>query len=110
MKILQTLVVFFIITFVGIIYADNIRDSFQYISPLPDAKLLSKETCIILRPGEILATDDSVLTTLVYIEGAISGRHNYDAVISDDRKTVILKPHVFFEPGEIVTVTQDAPV
>ena len=98
------LVVLFLTTSVGLTYAKNLSDSFQYISPIPGSKLVSKETGIILRPGEILAIDNNIITSLARIEGSISGSHSYEALISDDQKTVILKPDNLFQPGEIVTV------
>jgi len=104
MKIQTFLVLIFAVS-IGILSAKDLSESFQYISPLPGAKLVSKATNIIIRPGEILAENSIVLVSLARIEGSVSGIHDYEALISDDKKTIIFKPSSSFEPGEVVTVT-----
>ncbi|MCP4580401.1 MAG: hypothetical protein GY839_02195 [candidate division Zixibacteria bacterium] len=87
--------------------AHELNGSFKYIYPLPDAKLIAKETSIILKPGELLDTNRSNFGRLAVIEGSISGEHSYQAIVSADNKTIILKPHYIFKPGETVTVSID---
>jgi hypothetical protein len=78
--------------------------SFQYISPIPGASLVSRETSIILRPGEILESRQSYLDDIAEIRGSSSGDHSYKTIVADDEKTIILTPDKAFEPGETVAV------
>ncbi|MCD6162492.1 MAG: aryl-sulfate sulfotransferase [candidate division Zixibacteria bacterium] len=106
MKNNRYLIIIFIIVIMAIsnIYADSWRDSFQYLSPIPGAELVNKETTIILRQGKILNNNQSDFASLAIIEGSISGNHEYNLVISDDQKTIILKPLIPFTAGEIVSI------
>ncbi|MCP4580397.1 MAG: hypothetical protein GY839_02175 [candidate division Zixibacteria bacterium] len=84
--------------------AFELAESFQYVSPRPDAKLVTKETNIILRPGEVLDISQDCLDSLVHVEGSISGIQTYRALISEDQKTIVIEPLTVFHPGETVTV------
>lgn len=84
--------------------SDNLKNSFQYMSPLPGSELVSRETNIILRQGEMLSCAAAALINLVSINGSLSGNHSYKVVISDDNRTIILTPDTPFQPGEQVIV------
>jgi len=79
-------------------------DCFQYISPLNGAGFVSNKTNIIIRPGELLDINDIMIRNIAELSGSISGNHDYDILIADDHKTIILKPLTPFAPGERVTV------
>ncbi|MCP4580553.1 MAG: hypothetical protein GY839_02965 [candidate division Zixibacteria bacterium] len=90
------------------IYAQHkLSDTFQYISPRPGARYVSRATNLILKPGGILDIDYKSLMTLASIRGSISGNHGYRPVISDDNKSIVLILEKPFEPGEEVTVCLD---
>ena len=76
----------------------------RYISPMPDSKMVSAQTNIIMR---ILGSLDYSLnkdTSLVFIYGSLSGKHPGHLSISDDNETIVFNPDVPFAPGEIVSV------
>jgi hypothetical protein len=78
--------------------------SIQYISPLPDSKLVSAQTNIIMR---VIGTLDHALSRdsmLVLVYGSVSGKHTGRLVISDDDETIVFNPDSAFAPGELVTV------
>lgn len=86
------------------VFASSITlSSFEYFHPRANSKYVSRETNIAIRQGAILDRSAD-LDNIAHIEGDISGLHRYDALISDDNKTLILKPVTFFEPGETVRV------
>ncbi|MFZ4620337.1 MAG: aryl-sulfate sulfotransferase [Bacteroidota bacterium] len=77
---------------------------FQYLHPLPGSSLVSKQTTIIVRPGEHLLSTEQELASLFTLRGSISGIHNGRTIISDDRKTIIWRPSNEFFPSETVFV------
>jgi len=93
-----------IICVVATTYAQSRIESFQYISPLDGAKVVSKETNIIIRQGEVLDTANIDLTSIIQVTGSVSQKHTYKAIINDDIKTLIFQPSLPFEPGEEITV------
>lgn len=72
----------------------------HYLSPIPGAVRVSRETNIIVRYVEYptVGTDD------FQVKGSISGVHAGRVILSDDNRTVIFKIDRDFEPGETVTV------
>ena len=102
---LLQLVVFSLICCVGLLHAQSNHNSYQYISPKPGAQLVSKETNIIVRPGEILSSHSLDIASLFKVEGSVSGIHAGDVIISDDQRTIIFKPYRAFEPGETVSIS-----
>jgi hypothetical protein len=101
---IQYFIIMVVMFNLALLSANEFTDSFQYISPVPGAKFVSRETGIILRPGRELAVSGDYLNTAATIVGSISGNHGYRAVIAADHKTIILKPDRIFTPGETVTV------
>jgi hypothetical protein len=76
----------------------------QYQAPLPDARLVSRHTTIILRLESLLDRSSLVGHSLFTVQGSASGRHDGSTVMSDDGRTIIFKPEVPFAPGEKVSV------
>ncbi len=78
--------------------------NYQYISPKPGSLLNSRETNIILRPGDIIDRS-SLNPSLIEVFGASSGAHRGDILLSDDDRTIIFNPGHKFYPNEKVTVS-----
>lgn len=74
-----------------------------YLSPLPDARFVSKGTSIAVRYGPEL--DERQIAGLEFaVTGEQSGDHSGRVVLADDRRTVIFYPDREFTPGEQVQV------
>lgn len=74
-----------------------------YISPLPNAKLVSPGTTIAVRFREIVSS--AVLNAIrVQVTGTKSGAHRGSVILAQDKKTVIFKPARTFAAGEEVRV------
>ncbi|RKY97628.1 MAG: hypothetical protein DRQ13_04450 [Ignavibacteriae bacterium] len=99
--------IFFILTFMvtsGVIFAQQ-ESAFQYVSPLPDSKLLSRETNIIFSHTDFIEQSSLNAEDLLQVIGSKSGKHLGDLILSDDGKTVVFNPYKPFAAGETVTVT-----
>ncbi len=100
----------FLLAFVGLSFTGLITASakrpvvFEYISPLPGARLVSAGTTIALRPGAAM-DPESLSAALFQVSGSLSGVHPGQALLADDQKTVIFKPDQAFRPGETVQVS-----
>jgi len=86
--------------------ASVIAQNITYISPVPDSKLNSSETHIILKTDGLF--DNSYLNKII-VTGNISGVHSGNAVLAEENKTLIFKPYNKFADGEIVTVELQTP-
>ena len=84
--------------------AENINGKFKYLNPVPNSRLVSSQTNIILRTGYEVTSNDIQSYNGVEIIGSESGRHDFELTISDDDQTAILTPFTEFNPGEEVTV------
>lgn len=80
-------------------------DGFMFISPLPGSSQVSRETNIILRPGELLDPVTINGTSAVTVRGSLSGTHGGETVLSDDSRTIVFDPSMPFLTGETVTVS-----
>lgn len=78
--------------------------NFEYISPRPGARLVSPQTTIAVRPGDLLG-ETGLASGLFAVRGSASGQHRGAVVLADDRRTVIFRPERAFAPGESVQVT-----
>ena len=98
--------VIIIFLFSTLAIAQNISvKKFQYLSPVPNSKLNSKETNIIIKPGYTL--DNSILNNLpssITVIGNKSGKHSGKIILAENDRTLIFKPYEKFADGEIVTV------
>ncbi|MBA3647883.1 MAG: aryl-sulfate sulfotransferase [Chitinophagales bacterium] len=77
---------------------------FQFIAPVPGSSSHNPDRCIIIREGHEI--DKSVLEKKSFfkIEGSKSGNHDFSINLSNDRRTIILKPVIPFSYSEKVTV------
>lgn len=77
---------------------------FCYINPVPGSQYQNPQTNIILKNGSII--DEATLAdkNLIEIKGSSSGYHKWMARLSDDHKSVIIKPELAFNCGEKVDV------
>ncbi len=88
----------------GLLFAENKNNlPFEYISPRPNATMVSPANNIILRPGMLL-DPLSVSTGNLLVEGAESGIHRGELILLDDEKTLIFRPSRFFTPGETISI------
>lgn len=100
-KVFQLTVTLGVILFSTVLSGQPYRKVFDYISPIPDAKFVSKETTIIMRPVDrVSITDISIM-----VRGFVSGVHDGTLLASDDGETIIFLPASAFFPAEKVTVT-----
>ena len=94
----------FILLFAGLSLAqDSNIEKYQYISPLPDSKLIMPENNIIIRQGDIV-DPTTIKDVSVEVVGSISGMHSGEFFLSDDMRTLIFIPSIPFTPGEKVNV------
>jgi Arylsulfotransferase (ASST)/Abnormal spindle-like microcephaly-assoc'd, ASPM-SPD-2-Hydin len=94
----------FILLFAGLSLAqDSNIEKYQYISPLPDSKLIMPENNIIIRQGDIV-DPTTIKEVSIEVVGSISGVHSGEFFLSDDMRTLIFIPSIPFTPGEKVNV------
>ncbi len=77
--------------------------TYQFLSPVPDSKLVRPENNVILREGSVLdptSVDDQALE----VTGDVSGVHAGRLVLADDAKTLVFLPDQPFAIGERVKV------
>jgi hypothetical protein len=95
---------FFILLLASLTSAqDSNIEKYQFISPLPDSRLIMPETNIIFRQGDTI--DPTTIKELsIKVIGSISGLHPGEFFLSDDMRTLIFIPSLHFTPGEKVNV------
>jgi hypothetical protein len=76
-----------------------------YQSPLPAAELVSRRSSIVVRFRHGPAAIPHDAASMFVVTGERSGDHDGLAVVSDDGETVVFRPEVPFEPGEVVRVS-----
>lgn len=76
----------------------------QYLSPQPGARYVSRGTNIIIRPGALIDEESLKTPGLLRVEGSASGSHPVTLSLSDDGRTVIARPVIPFTSGERVLV------
>ncbi len=76
----------------------------EFLSPVPDAEYVHRESSIIIRQGEKINTA-SIDKFLIELSGSKSGQHAGDLILAKDQKTLIFTPFSPFQPSETVTVT-----
>lgn len=77
---------------------------FSYVSPMPGSKFHNPETNIILLNGQLIDESSIHGADLLTIVGSVSGNHTWKARLSDDHKTVVIKPVPVFAYDENVYV------
>ncbi|MBK6481653.1 MAG: aryl-sulfate sulfotransferase [Chitinophagaceae bacterium] len=83
----------------------SVNAQFNYISPLPGSRYHNPTTNIILKNGQYLDKASVSNKELLQITGSLSGNHSWTARLSDDGKSVIVKPIPAFAYGETVSIT-----
>ncbi len=78
--------------------------NFRYISPVPGSNLVTPQTNIIIRPWEALAPFNLNDTTILIVNGSISGPHTGKFYLTEDSKTLVFQPDQPFSSGESVSV------
>lgn len=66
--------------------------------------MIFPETNIIIREGNLINKSSLNKTNLFMVTGSTSGKHNSELILSDDGRTIILKPYKKFGKGETVTL------
>lgn len=77
----------------------------NYIHPLPGSAMHHPEATIILKHGTLIDNISVLDKNLVEIHGSLSGAHSWTSRLSDDNRTVVIKPFPAFAYGEKVFVT-----
>jgi len=90
--------------FVVLAYAQK-YESFQYLSPKPNSKLVSRQSNIIIRQGDKIDRGSILNSSLITVRGSQNGFYSGEIILSDDEKTLLFNPGAAFEPGEKVTVS-----
>lgn len=80
---------------------------YQYISPMPNSKLNTPYTSIIIREGSVLDKTKN-LNSILEVVGSKSGFHNGELLFVENSKTILFKPYQPFAEFESVTVKLNA--
>ena len=80
---------------------------YQYISPMPNSKLNTPYTSIIIREGSVLDKTKN-LNSILEVVGSKSGFHNGEILFVENSKTILFKPYQPFAEFESVTVKLNA--
>ncbi len=86
------------------LYPSYAQGPFEYVSPRPQADLVSAGTTIAVRHGGPI-DPNSVSNAVFTVLGRQSGLQAGQTILADDGKTVIFQPNSSFIPSEVVTVT-----
>ncbi len=94
---------FFIIIFLSLFNTGIAAHTYLYLSPVPDSRLNSRATNIIIRPGSTI-DENSLNISLISVVGKQSGNHTGHILLTADRKTIVFVPFKKFAAGEEVLV------
>ncbi len=97
MKFILTLFIYF--SFLAVAFAQ-----FNYVNPIPGSSHHHPQATILLKNGAYIDRKSVMENNLVEITGSKSGKHTWTARLSDDDKTIIIKPDIPFDFGEVVSV------
>ena len=84
--------------------AADLQQAIESQYPIPDAKYVSPETNIMLRPGGPVTTVASTGEELLDVRGSKSGPHRGRLLVAEDGGTGLFDPDAPFLPGETVRV------
>lgn len=79
------------------------NDNFVYLSPVPNSKLNSSQTNIIIRSNSGI-NKSSVKRNILSVKGSISGIHSGKIILADDYKSLLFNPDYPFSNGESIIV------
>lgn len=77
--------------------------AYEYLSPRPDSRWVSRRNNVILRFGARIEPT-SLSVAEITVQGSTSGVHSGTLTLADDQRTVLFLPHTVFNFGETVTV------
>src|SRR5438093_5349982 len=95
----------FFLSITLISFTKIVSGQFVYLNPLPGSKYHNPQTTIAIKNGAIINETSLSSRDWIEITGSKSGAHTWTARLSDDRKTIIVKPNPVFDYDEIVSVT-----
>jgi len=75
---------------------------FQYVSPLPGARMVSPHNNVAVRHGERI-DGTTVHDATIAAVGSLGGPHPGVCVLADDGRTIVFTPREPYLPGETVT-------
>ena len=105
---------FFIISLAALLITGNCYsqgiEGYEYISPVPNSMLVSKNTNLIIRYGGKIDRQSIALPNRINVVGEESGFHSYNLLLSDDNATLVLNLDVPFLPDEQVNVVFDTDI
>jgi hypothetical protein len=76
---------------------------YQYISPLPGSKMVSKDNNIVIRKGDII-DKKTINNYSIQVTGSVKDNYLGSIKLLDDLKTIIFNSDYPFYPGEIISV------
>ncbi|MFH2096594.1 MAG: hypothetical protein ABIJ16_12865, partial [Bacteroidota bacterium] len=94
----------FLAVLFALVVNDRLTGQFEYLSPVPGSGYHHPETGILLR-SENVVSQERADGSMFNISGSTSGNHDFCATLLSDKKTISLRVHNKFLPGESVTVT-----
>ena len=102
-KLLQSLII--VVLFCSSIASaqQEVRNKYEFISPVPGSDFNTLESNIIIREGTYVDFTTLGKDAIVVI-GSKSGKIEGEIILSDDQKTIIFEPFQNFEPSEKINV------
>ncbi len=99
--LISVIIIFALNIFATKIFAKNITNGIEYISPVQASTLNNIHTSIIFR---LTSPPHAINDISISITGAIRGSYSYTIKAADDQKTLIIKTDSTFKFNENVTV------
>jgi hypothetical protein len=100
-KILIDNIIFIFLLSHTLLFAYHQKE-YQYLSPKPHAKQVSRYSKIMVRLNSMSPYHISNLNSFIEVTGSESGNLSGRITIAGDERTIIFKPIHSFLPGEIV--------
>jgi len=102
--IVVSIILIFLITGKSVQAQSINTGQYQYLSPVPGAKMIMPSTGIIIRYGTSYSPADEKSINSIIVKGDKSGIHKGRLLLLEDNNTLTFKPYAPFKPGEKVTV------
>ncbi len=96
--------ILFFLTLVSTMFAGKYHPAIQYLHPLPDSKLHSAQTTIILRLHEEYLDEVADPSNLIEVSGSSGENYSGQTYFATDDSTIIFKPDRHFDSGETISV------
>ncbi len=94
-----------LLSLASILAVSSVNAQFIYLNPLPGSKYRNPQTTLAIRNGALIDRTSFQNKNWLDITGSRSGVHEYTSRLSDDGKTIIVKPRTIFFYNETVSVT-----